>query len=53
MSDSEIASKGYVKAIKTNHEIMLGLNMMGGKITYRGVAEAFGMEYTEPMSVLG
>jgi alanine dehydrogenase len=41
----EIAGKGYEKAVKTNPEIKLGLNILDGKITYKGVAEAFGLEY--------
>jgi alanine dehydrogenase len=41
----EIANKGYEKAIKTNPEIKLGLNMIDGKITYKGVADAFNFEY--------
>jgi alanine dehydrogenase len=42
----ELANKGYEQAIKTNNEVKLGVNMIDGKITYRGVAEAFGFEYT-------
>jgi alanine dehydrogenase len=42
----EIADKGFEKAIRTNPEIRWGLNMLDGKITYRGVAEAFGLDYT-------
>ncbi len=42
----EIADKGYEQAIRTNPEIRFGLNMIDGKITYRGVADAFGFEYT-------
>jgi alanine dehydrogenase len=41
----EIANKGYEKAVKSNNEIKLGLNMIDGKITYKGVAEAFDFEY--------
>jgi len=48
----EIADKGYKQAIKTNPEIKLGLNMIGGKITYKGVADAFGFEYVNVESVL-
>ncbi len=48
----EIANKGYEAAIKTNPEIKLGLNMIDGKITYKGVAEAFDFEYHQVDSVL-
>lgn len=49
---TEIANKGYEKAIKTNPEIKLGLNVIDGKITYKGVAEAFDFEYHTVDSVL-
>jgi len=42
----EIANKGYLKAIKTNREIALGVNIIFGKVTYGPVAEAFGLKYT-------
>ncbi len=48
----EIANKGYADAIKSNNEIKLGLNMIDGKITYKGVADAFDFEYQEVDSVL-
>jgi alanine dehydrogenase len=48
----EIADKGFEQAVKTNHEIKFGLNMLDGKITYQGVAEAFGLKYTPPESML-
>lgn len=48
----EIASKGYEKAIKTNNEIKLGLNVIDGKITYKGVADAFGLPYHSVESML-
>ncbi len=41
----EIANKGYEQAIATNNEIRLGLNMIDGKITYKGVADAFGLPW--------
>jgi alanine dehydrogenase len=42
----EIANKGWVKAMQENAEIRPGANVVNGKITCKGVAEAFGMEYT-------
>jgi alanine dehydrogenase len=41
----EIANKGYKNAIKSNEEIKLGLNIIDGRIVYKGVAEAFDFEY--------
>ena len=43
---------GYEKAIKTNNEIKLGLNIIDGKIVYKGVAEAFGFDYHPVESVI-
>jgi alanine dehydrogenase len=48
----EIANKGYEKAIKTNNEIKLGLNVIDGKITYKGVSDAFGLPYHTVESML-
>ncbi len=42
----EIANKGYRDAIKQNAEIRPGANMVDGKITYNGVADAFGFPFT-------
>jgi len=42
----EIADKGWRKAMKENPEIRLGANVVEGKVTYKGVAEAFGLDYT-------
>ena len=42
----EIANKGWRKAMMENQEIKFGANVIGGLITCRAVAEAFGMEYT-------
>jgi alanine dehydrogenase len=41
-----LADRGYREAVKESQEIRMGLNMINGKITYKGVAEAFGFEYT-------
>jgi alanine dehydrogenase len=42
----EIANKGWLNAVKENAEIAKGVNIVSGKVTYKGVAEAFGLEYT-------
>jgi alanine dehydrogenase len=41
-----IANRGWRNAMKENLEIRLGANVVNGRITCKGVAEAFGMEYT-------
>jgi len=47
----EIANKGWKKAARENPEIKLGANVVKGKVTYKGVAEAFNMKY-EPFESL-
>ena len=47
----EIANKGWKKAVRENPEIKLGANVVKGKVTYKGVAEAFNMKY-EPFESL-
>ena len=41
----EIANKGWKKAMKENSEIKLGANVVNGRVTYEGVAKAFGLEH--------
>jgi alanine dehydrogenase len=41
----QIANKGWKKAMQESEEIKLGANVIKGKVTYEGVAEAFGLEY--------
>ncbi len=42
----ELADKGWKVATQKNPAMREGLNVINGKITCRGVAEAFDMEYT-------
>jgi len=42
----QLADKGYEKAARENPELAKGINILKGKVTYKGVAEAFDMEYT-------
>jgi alanine dehydrogenase len=42
----QIANKGWRRAMLENPEIKLGANVMNGKVTYKAVAEAFGLEHT-------
>jgi alanine dehydrogenase len=48
----EIANKGWQAAFKDNPEIKLGANVVHGKVTYEGVAEAFGLKYETVDSLL-
>lgn len=40
-----IANKGYLEAIKSDPALAKGVNVLLGKVTYRSVAEALGLEY--------
>jgi alanine dehydrogenase len=42
----QIANKGWEKAMKDSPAIKLGANVVKGKVTYQGVADAFDLEYT-------
>lgn len=42
----EIANKGWKKAMQDNKEIKLGANVIKGKVVYKAVADAFGLNYT-------
>lgn len=44
----KLANKGWKLALAEDPALMKGLNVVAGKVTYEGVAEAFGMEYHEP-----
>ncbi len=41
----EIANKGWKKAMQDNKEIKLGANVIKGKVTFKAVADAFGLDY--------
>jgi alanine dehydrogenase len=47
-----LANKGWKAACQQDRALALGLNVIGGKCTYPGVAEAFGMDYTPVENVL-
>lgn len=48
----QLAEKGWKKACAENHELKLGLNIVNGKVVYKGVADAFNLPYSEVSSVL-
>ncbi len=47
-----LASKGWKEACRGDRALALGLNVVAGKVTYPGVAEAFGLPYTPIEEVL-
>ena len=42
----QLANKGWKKACQESKELELGLNVVNGKVVYKGVSEAFNLEYT-------
>jgi alanine dehydrogenase len=49
----QLANKGWKKALSDSPALLKGLNMIDGKVTYPGVAEAFGLECHDPATFLG
>ncbi len=48
----QLAQKGWKKACSDNLELQLGLNVVGGKVVYQGVADAFNLPMNDVASVL-
>jgi len=48
----QLANKGWVKACRESRELRFGLNIVDGKVCYRGVSEAFGHEFTSEEDIL-
>ncbi|MGF7217431.1 alanine dehydrogenase [Spirosoma lacussanchae] len=48
----QLANKGWQQACRDNMDLQLGLNVVDGKVVYKGVADAFGLELTPVSSIL-
>lgn len=48
----QLAGKGWQQACRDNNELKLGLNVVGGKVVYAGVAEAFNLPLQSVEEVL-
>jgi alanine dehydrogenase len=48
----QLANKGWKQACSENEALKLGLNVVTGKVVYKGVSEAFDLPYTEVDDVL-
>ena len=48
----QIADKGWKQACLDNEGLKKGVNMVGDAITFKGVAEAFGLPFTPVDSCL-
>ena len=42
----KLANQGWRDALRSDHALGLGLNTHDGHVTYAGVAEAHGMQWT-------
>lgn len=47
-----LARDGWRAACRADRALLLGLNVVGSKVVYPGVAQAFGLELTEPTTLL-
>jgi alanine dehydrogenase len=48
----QLAQKGWQKACRENNELLLGLNVVNGKVVYQGVADAFNLPMNSVQDVL-
>jgi len=48
-----IADKGWKQAVADDHSLAMGVNVLDGKITYKPVADAHGLEYVPLEQVIG
>jgi alanine dehydrogenase len=48
-----LANKGHRRALAEDPHLKQGLNVAGGKVTYKAVAEAHGLPYVAPEEALG
>ncbi|AUD07484.1 alanine dehydrogenase [Spirosoma pollinicola] len=48
----QLANKGWQQACRDNSDLKLGLNVVDGKIVYKGVADAFNLPLTDVSTVL-
>ncbi|HGS4618348.1 TPA: alanine dehydrogenase [Vibrio cholerae] len=48
----KLANKGYQKALLEDAGFLKGLNVIYGKVTYKEVAENFGLDYVDPAKAI-
>jgi alanine dehydrogenase len=48
-----LANKGHKQALAEDRHLRAGLNVIGGKVAYKAVAEAHGLPYIPPEEALG
>jgi alanine dehydrogenase len=47
-----LANKGWRQACRESRELRFGLNIVGGKVCYKGVSDAFDLEFTSEDDIL-
>jgi alanine dehydrogenase len=47
----QLADKGWQTACQNDKPLLKGLNVVDGKVVYKGVAEAFNLPYTDPKTL--
>ena len=48
----KLANKGYQKTLSEDKNFLAGLNVHKGHVTYKAVADAFGHQFVDPLSIL-
>jgi len=48
----KLADQGYKKTLQENKNYLAGLNVYRGKITFKGVSDAFNLDYSSPSDLL-
>ena len=48
----KLANKGYQKAFREDKNFLAGLNIHKGQVTFKAVADVFGYEYVNPISII-
>ena len=48
----KLANKGWKAALANDAGLLKGLNVVAGKVTYQGVADAFGLKFHDPAKFL-
>ena len=49
----QLANRGYRQALRESPPLLKGLNIIGGKVTHKKVAGAFGLEYHAAEAMIG
>jgi alanine dehydrogenase len=48
----KLADQGYKKTLQENKNYLAGLNIYKGQVTYKGVSDAFNLEYSPAAEII-